>query len=307
MRPRDFIQSARAGWLFAALLAFYLLFIVPQQSTSYVSPARAHSQEYLASPREQTPAVPPLTVPCPPSASLSATPPAPVRPARPPLGFPPSVCGNGRGRNSWGRATYAVWTMCPGNLGPDSIVYAFGVGVDTVWDEAVIEHTGATVYAFDPTSKSVAHVARRREAGKLPSDRFLFFNLALSDKDELLRLHAPSNPDHVSASVVAHSGASKTNTITVPAYSLRTLMRSLNHTSVDVIKLDIEGVEFEVLPQWIADNELNFCNQILIEFHERFYPDGQQRLEKIKQGLTDVGFELYHYRNQEWTFIRLST
>ena len=47
--------------------------------------------------------------------------------------------------------TYGGYAVVPAALGPESIVYSFGVGQDASFDLALIERFGATVHAFDPT------------------------------------------------------------------------------------------------------------------------------------------------------------
>jgi hypothetical protein len=53
---------------------------------------------------------------------------------------------------------YGRHTVCTDRLGPDSIVYSFGLGEDISFDLELIERTGATVYGFDPTPRSIAWV-----------------------------------------------------------------------------------------------------------------------------------------------------
>lgn len=56
--------------------------------------------------------------------------------------------------------------------------------------------------------------------------------------------------------------------------------------SLYLIKLDIEGAEFEVLEQIIANNYHKHINKILVETHETSIPDGEEKLQKIKDLIT---------------------
>ena len=66
-------------------------------------------------------------------------------------------------------ARSGVWTVCPEGLGPDSVVYSFGVGDNIEWERGVIERFGVTVHAFDPTPACVSWL----QSQALP-DKFRF-------------------------------------------------------------------------------------------------------------------------------------
>lgn len=54
-----------------------------------------------------------------------------------------------------------------------------------------------------------------------------------------------------------------------PFYTLRTLMKMNGHDWIDILKVDVEGAEFQVMPELIADfgkGNLPF-GQLLMEIH----------------------------------------
>ena len=69
---------------------------------------------------------------------------------------------------------YGGWTICPSDLNRNSVVYSLGVGDDISFDISLIEKYGVTVYAFDPTPKSVKWVKSQR----LPKE-FNFYEYAV--------------------------------------------------------------------------------------------------------------------------------
>jgi len=66
-----------------------------------------------------------------------------------------------------------------------------------------------------------------------------------------------------------------TGKITVPCRRIFTLMKELNHSRVDCLKMDIEGSEYEVIDD-ILTNRID-VRQILLEFHHRFEEIGMQK------------------------------
>ena len=49
------------------------------------------------------------------------------------------------------------WLLPSAMIGPDWLVYDFGVGDDISFDIALVEGHGCTIHAFDPTPESVAY------------------------------------------------------------------------------------------------------------------------------------------------------
>jgi FkbM family methyltransferase len=72
---------------------------------------------------------------------------------------------------------------------------------------------------------------------------------------------------------------SSTETETTPAYSIETLMRQFSVETIDLLKLDIEGAEYELLdgnPRWLSD-----VNVLVVEFHDDKKPRARARFEQI--------------------------
>ena len=120
-----------------------------------------------------------------------------------------------------------------------SIVYSAGVGEDVTFDLALIEAVGCDIWAFDPTPRSIEFARSIRES------RFHFLPFGLWSEDSVQRFHAPADSTHVS-----HSIANLQQTreyFDAQCRSLRSLMAEMGHEKIDLLKLDIEGAEYEVL------------------------------------------------------------
>jgi FkbM family methyltransferase len=134
---------------------------------------------------------------------------------------------------------YGRWHVPLQLLTPESVVYSVGVGEDVSFDLALIERVGCHVWAFDPTPRAIAFAAR------LDEPRFHFHPWALWSTDTTLPFFVPANLDWVSHSLVNLHGTE--DHIEVPCRSIHSIMRELGHQRVDLLKLDIEGAEYEVL------------------------------------------------------------
>ena len=82
------------------------------------------------------------------------------------------------------------------------------------------------------------------------------------DKNDKLKFYKQSNKDNVSQSIIADMFTSDYDIIEVD--SLKNIMQKLNHTKIDLLKLDIEGAEINVLNKMLDDNI--FPKYLCIEF-----------------------------------------
>jgi len=192
---------------------------------------------------------------------------------------------------------YGGWTLCPDGLTSDSVVYSFGVGEDISFDLGLIDRFGVRVHAFDPTPRSRAWIERQ----VLP-ERFTFHDIGVAAFEGTATFHAPADPAHVSFSMVSLPGTG--SVVEAPVYRLATLLDRLRHDHVDLLKMDIEGAEYEVLDDLVASG-LD-VRQILVEFHHRFERSGVRRTKAAIQRLNEHGYRIFHVspRGEEFSFIR---
>ena len=71
----------------------------------------------------------------------------------------------------------------------------------------------------------------------------------------------------------------------IPAITMRTLMKAMQVTGVDLAKIDIEGAEKEVFEdaEWIEG-----LGCLMIELHDRFRPGCSEAVDSVVQGFSKV-------------------
>ena len=181
------------------------------------------------------------------------------------------------------------------------VCYSFGIGEDLSFSRALAERfPNCEIYAFDPTPKAIAYV---EAYDKSVFPHFDFYQYGLSDNEDKTVFYLPKNPDYVSGSEIENGGVDTGHKIEVQMHFLGYLMKMLNHTSVDLLKMDIEGSEFKVLPQ-ILDTGIAI-GQICVELHNRFFDDGDERLRLILERMQNSGYRMIKVSEQmeEFTFI----
>jgi FkbM family methyltransferase len=190
-----------------------------------------------------------------------------------------------------------VWTICPEGMHAERIIYSLGVGNNVAWDLEMIERFGVAIHAFDPTPASVSWV----RAQHLP-DRFHFHALGVAARDGTARFALRSEGKRFNYRSGAALGAGSIM-VEAPVARLGTLMERNGHDRIDVLKMDIEGSEYEVLADLLAHRIA--VGQLLVEFHHTLPGVGLSRTLHAVGSLRDAGYRLFHVspRGLEMSFI----
>lgn len=188
------------------------------------------------------------------------------------------------------------WCICPGELSEASTVYSFGVGDDISFDLALIERFGLRVDAFDPTPRSNAWLAMQRTP-----EKFIFHPYGIGSRDGTATFY-PENPKFVSYSVVER-GLRSGEAFEAPIYRLNTILKLLGHKTIDVLKIDIEGSEYEVIDDLIASRV--DARQLLVEFHHRWREFGVEKTREAIGTLNEAGFRIFYVSPEglEYSFL----
>ncbi len=179
---------------------------------------------------------------------------------------------------------YGGWIIPQNKLHEGAICYLVGAGEDISFDLALLEKFNCPAHIFDPTPRAVQHVAlvqkniaagERTACQTSPTGFYPDYAPALAEKivlhavgvwneDTHLRFFAPSNEAYVSHSLVNLQQTERF--IEVPVERLKTIMDRLGHARIDLLKIDIEGAEYQVIESLISDNLR--VDVLCIEFDE---------------------------------------
>src|ERR1700737_666293 len=188
------------------------------------------------------------------------------------------------------------WCFCPGGLNASSTVYSCGVGEDISFDLELIHRFGVRVHAFDPTPRSIAWVQKQ----SLPTE-FVFHKFGTADFDGRCKFVPPENPGHVSHTLLARK--SPWPPVEVEVRRVRTMMDTLGHNHIDLLKMDIEGAEYGVLSD-LLDCRIP-VKQLLVEFHHRWANMGVERTRQAIGQLNAAGFVIFNFSpsGEEYSFL----
>ena len=149
-------------------------------------------------------------------------------------------------------------------------VYSFGSGGTAQFEQFVTEHTECEVHTFDPTA----------QAPDLNESVVHFHSVGLSafNGRAVMRLPTGANGN-------------------LPVQTLSSIMKSLNHSFIDVLKIDIEGGEGRVISHLLHEfsTEANWpIGQMQIEVHSNRIAGGRRAMANMFLQLESRGFHIFH-------------
>jgi FkbM family methyltransferase len=139
-------------------------------------------------------------------------------------------------------SAYGGWKVPEETLSDGQICYCIGSGGDISFDLELIRRYGALVRAVDPVD-TYEEYALEAAAGE---PRFTFRRFAVTTRDGAVRMQT-----HHQAESESLSGAGLYDTDTwveVEGRTIESLMQELGDTQIDLLKLDVEGTEYELVP-----------------------------------------------------------
>jgi len=193
--------------------------------------------------------------------------------------------------------TGCSWHFFPDKLNGDSVVYSGGVGKDITFEHALVKKFGCSIVLIDPSPTGLETMALSEN--KIP--QFKFHPVALTGQCGTLKLAPPSCVEEGSWSMQRKGSAD----FEVPCVDLSTLLKQNQHQYIDLLKIDIEGAEYEVVDD-IIKRRLPI-RQLLVEFHHgNIHVPGITRNQTIHAifKLRAAGFFLISQNGSNYTFLQ---
>jgi FkbM family methyltransferase len=216
---------------------------------------------------------------------------------------------------------YGGWFVPADLLSNQSLCYGVGAGEDISFEVGLIHRYGCEVHCFDPTPRAFRHVEQlhRNTANGIPTSindsinlhyiidpgnlaRLHFHAIGLWSQDRTMRFYAPKNPAHVSHSIVNLQRTS--DFFEAECRTLETVMQTLGHTELSLLKLDVEGAEYEILGSILSGRIRPAA--LCVEFDEGYHPLDEAYLTRIHDMVGRIkaqGYRLTYVDGWNATFI----
>lgn len=198
-----------------------------------------------------------------------------------------------------GNKGYGGWAIPENILNTASVIVDIGLGEDISFSESLISSYGCNVHGFDPTPKAIAYVDKRE------IQKFHFYEFGLGSSCRSAIFYLPVNPNHVSGSLTrsTHIGNEE---IEVQLLDIDGIVEAIKKEKIDLLKIDIEGAEYEVLNSQSFRSNAHRVHILCIEFHHRWAEFGVDSTNVAVQILKELGFECIwraYESNEEFTFV----
>ena len=201
---------------------------------------------------------------------------------------------------------YGGWWIYAPAVGKDPLLVDCGLGKDISFPVAFLQRFGGQVIGIDPNPVAVEY--SRANAPKGMEVRAQAF---WHEAGRELQFHMPrpaeqlpKGADGVSGSLLASHSYAGAGSLAVRTTSLREILSGARREECDVLKLDVEGAEYEVLEALCRSGEIRKARQLLVEFHhhctDRTLQDTQDAIARIQAS----GFELSHTEDRNAAFLR---
>jgi len=193
--------------------------------------------------------------------------------------------------------SYGGWIVPVDLLKRDSICYCVGTGEDISFDIALMQRFECKVFAFDPTPRAIQYI--QENSRNFP--QYCFSPIGLWNTDSTHKFYSPSDGEHVSHSIV---NLQQTNDgFEAECRKLSSIMRENQHSRLDLLKMDIEGAEYQVIDSILQDRvEIKI---LCVEFHQLPQAGSSgNSLRNSMQKLIRSGFKLAAVDGNNYTLIR---
>lgn len=188
-----------------------------------------------------------------------------------------------------------AWNIVGKLLRPGGAVLSAGAGADISFELELLDRYGVTIHLMDPspTGKKTVQDLSHRPHG------LYFYPLGLSGCDGASSFAPPQNPEEGSYRVYSGEGSA----YTFPCVTVSSWMKAHKISSLELLKLDVEGFEYEIIKE-LSQNRPKI-RQILVEFHHSLLPNISrlQTLLAITR-LAVMGYTLVNHSGCNHTFVK---
>ena len=187
------------------------------------------------------------------------------------------------------------WHVCLSALTPQSTVVSACVGTGISFELALARRVGCRIQLLDPTPTAL----RTTDLAENRHPLVDFRPVGLAGAAEL-RSFAPPHDEAEGSFFVDQGQATEVNWL--PCEDLATIMRDSGYQSIDLLKMDIEGSEYEVVEQIVGAGLP--VRQLCVEFHPWLSPRTADRTRQSQRDLRRAGYRLVHRERNDHTFLR---
>lgn len=180
-------------------------------------------------------------------------------------------------------------------LGPDSVVFDVGAH-NGDWAAHVTEKYGSTIVLFEPDPESLPSLAERFRG----RDKLRILDYGLHARDAVLEMTLKGMGSSFYNDPFPSSEVGKR--VPVRLRDAAEVFKELGFSRIDLLKINIEGGEFDVLDRLIETAWMSRVRCLMVQFHE-WIDDAHYRRFRIRHALRRTHEEEWNYDFiwEKWT------
>jgi FkbM family methyltransferase len=172
------------------------------------------------------------------------------------------------------------------DLNNQSVVIDVG-GYEGDFAAEIVSRYQCSVYVFEPVSAFVDILKDRFSKNQ----KIKIIAKGLGASNSYLDIHVM---DEASSFNRSESDHKKGNVEKIQIVDVYDFFMTEQIEKVDLIKINIEGAEYDLLDRMIANGLIQKCTNLQVQFHD-FYPDFSARYKNIYDALTKTHVLTYRY------------
>ena len=166
-------------------------------------------------------------------------------------------------------------------LNENSVVFDVG-GYEGKFADEIFNKYKCTIYVFEPVNKFYQSICERFKN----NPKIKVFNFGLSDKDAEMMISISDDASSI------HKDTDNKENIILKSINDFIIENKIQH--IDLIKINIEGGEFQVLPALISSSFVKNIDNLQIQFHN-FIPNSLEMRDNIREELIKTHELTYDY------------
>lgn len=170
------------------------------------------------------------------------------------------------------------------DLNEDSLVFDLG-GYKGQWSSDIYAIYNCNIYIFEPVKDFFYHIENRFNK----NNKITAYNFGLSNSNRKVKI----NLDNNESSIYNKSNSSKNEVIELKDFI--EFFDSKKTNFIDLIKINIEGGEYELLEYILNKNYISNIKNLQIQFHS-FIPESNTRMKNIQEKLKLTHKLTYQYK-----------
>ena len=170
------------------------------------------------------------------------------------------------------------------HLSEKSIVFDLG-GYEGQWTSDIYSRYNCNIFVFEPVS-AYANLIKDRF---IQNSKIHVFDYGLASSAQKV----PISVDEFASSIINSKIKSK-NTEIIELIDFKEFMVQHQIDSIDLIKINIEGAEYDLLEYLLNKNIINNIQILLIQFHN-FSKDAHIKMKRIQERMAVTHHQVYDY------------